>query len=80
MVMRTGNRQRGGRQALQAKLSGQPVAPVYITRKIAYYDFLDEDALAAIEAQAYTAQRKEAMLDAQYKVKLEKMSVREEKR
>ena len=34
--------------------------------KIAYYDFLDEDALAAIEAQAYTAQRKEAMLDAWY--------------
>ena len=53
MAMRTGNRQSGGRQARQAKLSEQPAAPVYITRKIAYYDFLDEDALAAIEAQAY---------------------------
>ena len=51
MVMRTGNRQSGGRQASQAKLSEQPAAPVYITRKIACYDFLDEDALAAIEAQ-----------------------------
>ena len=58
MAMRTGNRQSGGRQARQAKLSKQPAAPVYITRKIAYYDFLDEDALAAIEAQAYIAQRK----------------------
>ena len=50
----------------QAKLSEQPPVPVYITRKIAYYDFLDEDALAAIEAQAYIAQRKEAMPDAWY--------------
>ena len=50
MAMRTGNRQRGGRQARQAKRSEQPSAPAYITRKIAYYDFLDEDALAAIEA------------------------------
>ena len=64
MAMRTGNRQSGGRQARQAKLSKQPAAPVCITGKIAYYDFLDEDALAAIEAQAYTAQRKEAMPDA----------------
>lgn len=55
MAMSTGNRQSGGRQDRQAKLSEQPAAPVYITRKIAYYDFLDEDALAAIEAQAYTA-------------------------
>ena len=62
--MWTGNRQSGGRQDRQAKLSEQPAASVYITHKIAYYDFLDEDALAAIEAQAYTAQRKEAMLDA----------------
>ena len=62
--MRTGNRQSGGRQDRQAKLSQQPAAPVYITHKIGYFDFLDEDALAAIEAQAYTAQRKEAMLDA----------------
>ena len=61
--MWTGNRQSGGIQALQAKLSGQPAAPVYITRKIAYYDFLGEAALAAIEAQAYIAQRKEAMPD-----------------
>ena len=52
MAMRTGNRQSGGRQARQAKRSGQLAAPVYITRKIAYYDFLDEDALAAIEAKA----------------------------
>ena len=66
MAMRTGNRQSGGRQDRQAKLSEQPAAPVYITHKIAYYDFLDEDALAAIEAQAYAAQRKEVMLDAQY--------------
>ena len=66
MAMRTGNRQSVGRQTRQAKLSGQPAAPVYITRKIAYYDFLDEDALAAIEAQAYIAQRKEAILDALY--------------
>ena len=50
MTVRTGNRQSGGIQARQAKLSGQPAAPVYITRKISYYDFLDEDALAAIEA------------------------------
>ena len=64
MAMRTGDRQSGGRQDRQAKLSEQPAAPVYITHKIAYYDFLDEDALAAIEAQAYTAQRKEAILDA----------------
>ena len=64
--MRTGNRQRGGRQSRQAKLSEQPAAPVYITRKISYYDFLDEDALAAIEAQASIAQRKEAMPDAWY--------------
>ena len=64
MAMRTGNRQSGGRQDRQAKHSKQLVAPVYITHKIAYFDFLDEDALAAIEAQAYTAQRKEAMLDA----------------
>ena len=56
--MRTGNRQSGGRQSRRAKLSVQPAAPVYITRKIAYYDFLDEDALAAIEAQAFIAQRK----------------------
>ena len=66
MAMRTGNRQSGGRQARQAKLSGQLAAPVYITRKIAYFDFLDEDALAAIEAQTYVVQRKEAMLDAWY--------------
>ena len=52
MAMRTRNRQSGGIQARQAKLSGQPAAPVYIMRKIAYYDFLDEDALAAIEAKA----------------------------
>ncbi|MGB1468543.1 MAG: hypothetical protein ACPG8E_01530 [Candidatus Puniceispirillaceae bacterium] len=58
MAMRTGNRQSGGRQDRQAKLSEQPAAPVYITHKIAYYDFLDEDVQAAIEAQAYTAQRK----------------------
>ena len=64
MAMRTGNRQSGGRQDRQAKVCEQPAAPVYITHKIAYYDVLDEDALAAIEAQAYTAQRKEAMLDA----------------
>ena len=64
MAMRTGNRQSGGRQARQGKLSKQPAAPVYIIRKIAYHDFLDEDALAAIEAQAYTAQRKEVMPDA----------------
>ena len=66
MVMRTGNRQSGGRQARQAKLSGQLAAPVYMTRKITYFDFLDGDALAAIEAQAYVAQRKEAMPDAWY--------------
>ena len=64
MAIRTGNRQSGGRRAGQAKLSEQPAAPVHITRKIAYYDFLDEDALAAIEAQSYIAQRKEAMPDA----------------
>ena len=58
MAMRTGNRQSGGRQDRQAKLSEQPAAPVYITHKIAYYDFLDEDVQVAIEAQAYTAQRK----------------------
>ena len=50
MAMRTANRQSGGRQSRQVKLSEQPAAPVYITHKIAYYDFLDEDALAAIEA------------------------------
>jgi|GEM_PF-1639459 len=66
MAMRTGNRQSGGRQACQAKLSKQPAAPIYITRKIAYYDPLDEDSLAAIEAQAYIAQRKEAMPNAWY--------------
>ena len=55
MAMRTGNRQSGGRQDRQAKLSEQLAAPVYITHKIAYYDFLDEDVQAAIEAQAYTA-------------------------
>lgn len=66
MAMRTRNRQSGGIQARQAKLSGQPATPVYITRKIAYYDFLDEDALAAIEEQAFIAQRKEAMPDAWY--------------
>ena len=64
MAMRTGNRQSGGIQARKAKLSGLPAVPVCITRKIAYYDFLDEDTLAAIEAQAYIALRKEAMLDA----------------
>ena len=63
MATRTGNRQIGGSQA---KLSEQTVALVYIKSKIAYYDFLDEDALAAIEAQAYIAQRKEAMPDAWY--------------
>ena len=66
MAMWTGNRQSSGRQSCQAKLSEQLAAPVYITRKIAYYDFLDEDALAAIEAQAYIAQRKEAMPGAWY--------------
>ena len=66
MAMRTGNRQSGGRQARQAKLSQQPPVPVYITRKIANYDFLDKDALSAIEAQAYIAQRKEAMPDVWY--------------
>ena len=55
MAMSTGNRQSGGREDRQAKLSEQPAAPVYITHKTAYYDFLDEDTLAAIEAQAYTA-------------------------
>ena len=64
--MRIRDRQSGGRQACQAKLSKQPAASVYITRKIAYFDFLDEDALAAIEAQAFIAQRKEAMPDAWY--------------
>ena len=64
--MRTGNRHSGGRRARHAKLSEQPAAPVYITHKIAYYNFLDGDALAAIEAQAYIAQRKEAMPDAWY--------------
>ena len=64
--MWTGNRQSGGIQARQAKLSRHPAAPVYITRKIAYYDFLDEAALAAIVAQAYIAQRKEAMPGALY--------------
>ena len=63
MAMRIGNIQSGGGQARQTKLSKQPVAPVYITRKFVYYDFLDEDALAAIEAQAHIAQRKEAMPD-----------------
>ena len=52
MAVRTGSRQTGGRQARQAKRSAQLAAPAYITRKIGYYDFLDEDALAAIEAQA----------------------------
>ena len=55
MAMLIGSRQSG---VSQAKFSEQPAAPVYITRKIAYCDFLDEDALAAIEARAYTAQRK----------------------
>ena len=55
MLMLTGNRQSGGRQARQAKLCEQPAAPFYITHKIAYYDFLDEDVLAAIEVQAYIA-------------------------
>ena len=50
MAMRTGNRQSGGSQVRQAKFSAQPAAPVYITSKIFYDDFLDEDALAAIEA------------------------------
>ncbi len=66
MAMWTGNRQSGGRQARQAKLSGQPAAPVYIIHKIAYKNRLDEDALAAMVAQAYIAQRKEAMLYAWY--------------
>jgi len=66
MVMRTGNRQSGGRQARQAKLSEPPAALVYITRKIAYYGFLNEDALAALAAQACVAQGKEAMPDAWY--------------
>ena len=56
MTAKNGNahrdRQSGGRQACRAKLSKQPAASVYITRKIAYFDFLDEDALAAIEAKA----------------------------
>ena len=60
MAMLIGSRQSG---VSQAKFSEQPAAPVYITRKIAYYDFLDEDALVAIEAQAHIAQRKEAMPD-----------------
>ena len=64
MVTRTGNRHSGVRQARQAKLSEQPAAPVYISHKIACYNFLDEDALATIEAKAYIAQRKEAMPDA----------------
>ncbi len=58
--MRTGNRQSGGRQARQAKRSEQPAAPAYITRKIAYFDFLDE------ELRAYITQRKEAAPDAWY--------------
>ena len=66
-IAKNGNADRnqisGGRYARQAKRSEQPSAPAYITRKISYYDFLDEDALAAIEAQAYIAQRKEAMPD-----------------
>ena len=66
MAMRTGNRQSGGRQARQAKLCEQPAAAFYITHKIAYYDFLDEDVLAAIEVQAFIAQRKAAMPDAWY--------------
>ena len=63
MAMWTGNRQSGGRQDRQAKVCEHPAAPVYITHKIAYYDVLDDDALAAIEAQAHIAQRKEAMPD-----------------
>ena len=66
MVMRAENRHSGGRQARQAKLGGQPAAPVYIIHKIAYNNSLDEDALAAIVAQAYIAQRKEAVLYAWY--------------
>ena len=60
MAMRTGKRQSGGRQARQAKRSGQPAALAYITCKIAYYNFLDE------EQRAYITQRKEAMPDAWY--------------
>ena len=52
MAVRTKSRQSGGRQARQIKRSAPRAAPAYITRKIGYYDFLDEDALAAIEAQA----------------------------
>ena len=70
MAMRTGNRQSGGRQARQAKLSEQPAAPVYITRKIAYYDFLDEDALAAIELRPILLSGKKAMPDACIKLNL----------
>ena len=64
MAMQIGKRQSSGRLARQAKLSEQPFALAYITRKTAHYDFLNGDALAAIEAQAYIAQRKEAMPDA----------------
>ena len=63
MAMSTGNRQSAVDRIVRQN-SANNLCPVYITQKIAYYDFLDEDALAAIEAQAYTAQRKEAMLDA----------------
>ena len=66
MVMRTTTRHSGGRQARQAKLSEKPAGPLDITHKIVCYNVLDEDALAAIEAQAYLAQRKEAMPDAWY--------------
>ena len=52
MAVRTKSRQSGGRQARQIKRRAPRAAPAYITRKIGYYDFLDEDALAAIEAQA----------------------------
>tara|TARA_B100000963_G_scaffold151933_1_gene132406 strand:- start:529 stop:711 length:183 start_codon:yes stop_codon:yes gene_type:complete len=60
MAMRTGNRQSGVRQARHAKCSEQPNAPAYITRKIPYYEFLDE------EFRTYITQRKEAMPDAWY--------------
>ncbi len=41
----------GGRKARQAKVTG-PQAPPYITRRIPYYDFLDEEALIRVEQHA----------------------------
>ena len=48
----TNRKSRGGRRGRQQRDAVEPAAPAYITRRIPWFDFLNEEALLAIERQA----------------------------